>query len=260
MAETQSPNYKWVKPDIGGDASTWGNVLNQTIDAVDSVVYANQQAAVEIGTVTMFAGATAPPNWLICDGSSLATTGTYAALFAIIGYAHGGSGANFNLPNLQGVFPLGAGPSNALGSTGGSYSVTIAWGNMPVHSHSITDVAHSHGVNQWAHAHGIATGAHNHSISTGGHSHANVLTGSGVTGGVPAGVGIVGNVSTVSAGDLGGSTSTAGNLGGNTDTQSSALSIQVSGTGIAGTNNAGSGTPLSVVPSYVALNYIIRYQ
>ena len=59
MAETQTPNFKWTKPDIGGDSSTWGNVLNTTIDAVDSVVCANQQAGLPIGSVAMFAG---PPR------------------------------------------------------------------------------------------------------------------------------------------------------------------------------------------------------
>ena len=114
MAETNTPNYKWIKPDIGGDSANWGNVLNATIDAVDSVVWANQQAGLPIGSVAMFAGAAAPVNWLICDGSSLATTGTYAGLFGIIGYTYGGAGANFNLPNLVQNFPLGAGANRDL--------------------------------------------------------------------------------------------------------------------------------------------------
>src|SRR4029077_6448455 len=76
-----------------------------------------------------------------------------------------------NLPDLRGKFPLGAGPANALGSTGGSYTVTIAIGNLPVHAHSIIDIAHGHGVNQWAHAHNIATGGHSQNITTRSHSH-----------------------------------------------------------------------------------------
>ena len=143
MAETLSPHYSWVKPDIGGDASTWGNVLNTTIDAVDSVVYANQQAGVPIGSVAMFAGATAPTNWLICDGSSLATTGTYAALFGVLGYAFGGSGANFNLPNLKDTFPIGVSATHALAAKGGAATVTLDATMIPAHTHTATQ-AHTH--------------------------------------------------------------------------------------------------------------------
>ena len=56
MAETKLRTIKWVKPDIGGDASNWGNVLNATIDAIDCVVWTNQQAGVPIGSIIMFAG------------------------------------------------------------------------------------------------------------------------------------------------------------------------------------------------------------
>ena len=168
MAETQTPNYKWTKPDIGGDSSNWGNVLNATIDAVDSVVWANQQAGLPIGSVAMFAGATAPVNWLICDGSSLATTGTYAGLFGIIGYTYGGSGANFNLPNLVQNFPLGAG-ANPIGTTGGTFSYTLSVANMPPHTHYIEQTPHSHSAYQNAHSHVIATGGHNHTSTTGSH-------------------------------------------------------------------------------------------
>ena len=62
MAETTTPNFKWTKPDIGGDASTWGNVLNQTFDAVDAVAWSNQQAAVPIGAIIMWIGGVAPTN------------------------------------------------------------------------------------------------------------------------------------------------------------------------------------------------------
>ena len=259
LAETQSPNYKWIKPDIGGDASTWGNVLNQTIDAVDSVVYANQQAGVPIGSVTMFAGSTPPANWLLCQGQNLSTT-TYAALFAVIGYTYGGGGGGFDLPNLSGQFPLGSGATNPLGQNGGSYSYTLDVAHMPSHAHPITDVGHNHSVNQWSHSHGIATGGHSHTISTGSHSHGVLLANAGATGGVPAGVGNVGNPVTASYGDLGGSTNVVGNLGGNTDAQGSNISINASGTGLSTTNANGGGAALSIIPQFIALNFIIRFQ
>ena len=263
-AETVTPHYSWIKPDIGGDASTWGNVLNQTIDAVDSVVWANQQAGLPIGSVSMFAGATAPPNWIICDGSSVATTGAYAGLFGVIGYTYGGSGANFNLPNLSGTFPLGAGTSNQVGQSAGSYSYTIDVAHLPVHAHPITDVAHSHSAFQNAHNHGITTGNHGHTIVTGAHTHTvpnNVVvgSGSGLTNG-GASFSLQGNPTTSTAGNLGGNTDTAGNLGGYTDTQTPGVGVYASGTGLSTTQNVGGGVALSIVPKYVALNFIIRFQ
>jgi microcystin-dependent protein len=263
VASTLTPNYGWVQPQVGGDATTWGNELNNDLALIDAQVYANEQASVVIGSMMMFGGPTAPTNWLICDGSSLATTGTYAALFGVIGYAFGGSGANFNLPDLRGIFPLGAGSSWPSGSKGGSYSVTISTANLPPHAHPITDVAHNHGVNQWAHAHGIATGSHSHGITTGSHSHSlssQVLTPSGGgNAGAAAGWAFT-SVTTSAVGNLGGNTDTAGNLGGNTDTQTSGISLNASATGLSTTQNVGSGAALSVVPSYIAINFIIRYQ
>ena len=50
--------------------------------------------------------ATVPAGWYLCDGSSKSTT-TDAALFAAIGYTYGGSGANFNLPDLRGRVSIG---------------------------------------------------------------------------------------------------------------------------------------------------------
>jgi microcystin-dependent protein len=258
MVETTTKNYGWVKPEIQHSPATWGGFLNNDLDAIDALVFANQQGIVPVGAGALWFSATPPANWLLCNGASLATTGTYAALFAKIGYTFGGSGANFNLPDLRSRFPMGAG---TLGATGGEATHVLSAAEMPSHAHSITDVAHVHGVNQWSHAHSIATGGHAHTINTGSHSHGGVLVSSGVTGGVPAGVGIVGNGGrTDTAGDLGGSTNTVGNLGGNTDTQTSSVSIQASGTGLSATNAAGSGAAHNNLPPYITINFIIRYQ
>lgn len=65
---------------------------------------------VPIGTIKMFAGADAPPGFLMCDGSSVSRT-TYALLFDAIGTAFGsGDGlTTFNLPNMAGRTSVGAG-------------------------------------------------------------------------------------------------------------------------------------------------------
>ena len=275
MAETTTAKFAWTKPDPGASANTWGQTLNATTDKIDAQVYAIQQAGVPIGTVIMFAGGTAPTNWLLCQGQSLDTT-TYAALYAIIGYAFGGSGANFNLPNLTQKFPIGAGP-NVNGSSGGTFAVALGTANLPAHNHPAYQDAHNHGawqdghnhaITTGGHAHGISTGGHSHSISTGGHSHGNVLKRSAATGGVPAGVGFSGDEVGTSVGDLGGSASFVGSLGGNTDTAGNlGGSTDVRTPGVytdnrqpaVYTQNTGSGTAFNVVPPFQAINFIIRY-
>jgi microcystin-dependent protein len=265
MVETVTAHYGWVKPEIAHSPSTWGGFLNTNLDSIDSLVFANQQGLVPIGGIQMFGGATAPANWLICDGRSLATTGTYAALFAAIGYAHGGSGVNFNLPNLVNKFARGANGSTGLGATGGEATHVLTAAELPAHAHPITDVPHGHGVNQWAHNHGITTGNHAHGITTGSHSHGLTqavglsYTTSGGAGAQTVTAG-AGPIRTDTAGNLGGNTDTAGNLGGNTDTQTSSISIQASGTGLSTTQNVGSGAAHNNLPPYAGVNFIIRYQ
>lgn len=83
---------------------------------------------------------------LLCDGSSYATT-TWPLLFTAIGYTYGGSGANFNVPDMRGRVPIGAGTGTAadasawaLGSeptsgAGGEEKHTLTTAEMPAHTH-----------------------------------------------------------------------------------------------------------------------------
>src|SRR5262249_33795822 len=65
------------------------------------------------GTIVAFGGQTAPVGWLICDGSAVSAA-TYSRLFNAIGNAWGGSGGTFNLPDLRGRAPIGAGQGSGL--------------------------------------------------------------------------------------------------------------------------------------------------
>jgi microcystin-dependent protein len=263
MADTLTPNYGWVQPAVGADASTWGTTLNNDLNLIDAQVWANEQGVSPIGSVVMFAGATAPTNWLLCQGQSLATTGTYAKLFAVLQYTFGGSGANFNLPNLSQNFPLGA-VSGTLGQVGGTFSYTIPAASLPPHNHGISDPGHLHSIAQTPHNHGDP--GHAHGVNDGGHAH---------SGSVPfqsTGAGF-GQFLPPSPAQSGGAT------GFNTSVSGTGISIQGSGTGIqaayaningnvttsAGTGinatgTSGSGAAMSIVPPYIELNFIIRYQ
>jgi microcystin-dependent protein len=99
------------------------------------------------GSVTAFAGSTAPTNWLLCNGTTVSRT-TYAALFAIVGttYNTGGeAGTDFRLPNLLGKMPVGrdAGQTefDTLGETGGAKTHTLTaneQATMPVFYGTLT--------------------------------------------------------------------------------------------------------------------------
>ena len=262
MAETKTPNFGWTKPDIGGDATVWGNVLNQTIDAVDAVAWATLNAGVPIGTVTMYAGFTPPPNWLWCDGSVYLDTDV-PSLVAVLNHAWPGSDSTHTaVPNLwSGRTPVGYdGAGWTMGASGGEVNHTLSWSEMPSHGHGVSDPTHAHGAYQNAHTHGIVTGNHAHAIHTGAHSHTYIHTDANHSG-IAQGGSLVGaftdNTSTV--GDLGGNTDTAGNLGGYTDTQAPGVGIYGAGTGI-GIAAAGGGATHNNMQPYTVIGFIIRYQ
>lgn len=81
------------------------------------------------GTIIAFASVTPPTGYLACPTAlSLVSTTTYAALFAVIGYVWGGSGASFGLPFFaDGQVPIAKG----AGSVGAHSDGTI-----PAHTHS----------------------------------------------------------------------------------------------------------------------------
>lgn len=89
-----------------------------------------------VGTVVWGAYTTPPEGWLICDGASYAAA-DYPDLFAAIGYVWGGSGANFNVPNLARRFAVGSGSGFSLGDTGGTETETLTENQIPSHDHSI---------------------------------------------------------------------------------------------------------------------------
>lgn len=96
------------------------------------------------GIVIPFAGSTAPQGWMLCDGSAVSRT-TYAALFAVIGttYGEGDGETTFNIPNLAGRVVIGSSQSHALGTTGGSETVTLTADQLPSHTHVVPQ--HGHG-------------------------------------------------------------------------------------------------------------------
>ena len=96
------------------------------------------------GIVMPFAGSTAPQGYLFCDGSAVSRT-TYATLFAAIGitYGSGDGSTTFNVPDLSGRVVIGVSGTHALGSTGGSETVTLSASELPAHSHEVPQHGHA---------------------------------------------------------------------------------------------------------------------
>jgi microcystin-dependent protein len=135
--------------------------------------YGSQVAAILAsitGQIIMWGGSVVPSGYLACDGSAVSRA-TYSNLFGIIGTVWGvGDGSTtFNVPDLRGRSPLGAGPSDALGATGGARTVTLATAEIPAHTHTITDTGHNHTQN--AHSHTLTDPGHAHLITDPGHTH-----------------------------------------------------------------------------------------
>jgi microcystin-dependent protein len=107
----------------------------------------NISSFIPTGVIQAFAGASAPAGFLLCQGQAVSRS-TYAALFALIGiiYGAGDGSTTFNIPNLQGRFPLGISGSHALTTTGGEENHTLTLAESPLHNHTINiqDPTHSH--------------------------------------------------------------------------------------------------------------------
>lgn len=99
-----------------------------------------------IGEILDFVGGSAkiPPGFMLCDGRSLPKA-NYVQLFAVIGYAYGGAGANFNLPDsiLRGT--IGAETDAELGLNDG-LAVGSRSHTTPAHDHTVSIANHDHSV------------------------------------------------------------------------------------------------------------------
>ena len=96
---------------------------------------------IPIGTISLFAGTVPPEGWLLCDGTPILRA-DYPGLFAVIGETFGaGNGiTTFNLPDLRGRAPIGAGQGaglsdRQLGTTIGAETHTLSISELPSHTH-----------------------------------------------------------------------------------------------------------------------------
>jgi microcystin-dependent protein len=101
------------------------------------------------GKVIADASGVAQNGFLLCDGTSYATS-AQPALFARVGYTWGGSGANFNVPDLRGrgIIGAGAGAGLTVRTTGQTLGAETSSAIL-AHTHTITDPGHHHTYNDY---------------------------------------------------------------------------------------------------------------
>lgn len=148
--DTSAPTF--VAPGTSGNLLTSNGTTWQSTTPAAS-------AALPTGALMPYAGSSAPTGYLLCDGSSVSSS-TYLALHAVISNTYGGSaytgaaGLNFNLPDLRGRLPMGAGTGTGLNASGtgaptgtaqtartrgqwlGEETHQLTTANMPSHSHN----------------------------------------------------------------------------------------------------------------------------
>jgi len=110
-----------------------------TIDATLNV-HATSIAKIELpaGSIVSFAGAAAPPGFLLCDGATR-NVADYPRLGNVLKATFGGDGvATFAVPDLRGRFVLGAGHGHNIAVTGGAETVTLTVAQLPAHTHTGT--------------------------------------------------------------------------------------------------------------------------
>jgi len=110
--------------------------------------YLTSVQGINTGLIIPWGSTSVPSGFLECNGQSVSTT-TYAALFAVIGYSYGGSGASFLVPDLQDRTTVHKSNTKNLASTGGANTVassgniggnagatTLTTAQIPSHAHS----------------------------------------------------------------------------------------------------------------------------
>lgn len=101
-----------------------------------------------LGEIRMVGFNFAPKGWALCNGQTM-NISQNSALFALLGTTYGGNGVQtFQLPDLQGRFPLHAGSGTGLpvyvqGQKAGTPTTTLVANNVPAHTHplNITNAA-----------------------------------------------------------------------------------------------------------------------
>jgi microcystin-dependent protein len=146
-------NFSGGSVNIGADGNLYRSATN-TLKTDDSLEVSGSLTVggttilgVPPGVVEAYLGGTSavPSGWVLANGASLSTA-TYPALFGVLGYRFGGSGANFNVPNLNvGYFLVGSTstPGTAFAAGSEDSYLDATWN----HTHSTNPAAFNSATN-----------------------------------------------------------------------------------------------------------------
>ena len=100
------------EPGTQASATITGESPNQVLNL--TIPRGNAGSGAAVGSISLFAGATIPEGYLLCDGAALSRT-VYAELFSAIGttWGNGDGSTTFNLPDFSGKFIRGTGGNAA---------------------------------------------------------------------------------------------------------------------------------------------------
>lgn len=132
-----------------------------TLDEQDPLgsLFTEGELGLPVGSVIDYSGPTAPEGFMFCFGQAISRS-VYSDLFDAVGttYGSGNGTTTFNIPDYRGR--VGAGKDNmggvaagrltdsvvgsTLGAVGGEQNHQLTEGELPSHSHGITDPGHTH--------------------------------------------------------------------------------------------------------------------
>lgn len=174
-------NY-WLKVEVKKTSGGSYTVINDA--EMQAVPYARvADNGVPVGTIVAYAGPKnkVPAGWLICDGTSYdGNDPKYTQLYKVLNTTWGstGGGANFNVPDLRGMFLRGVddgrgkdpnATSRKAGNTGGNtgdHVGSVQNDELESHNHPITDPGHKHPITDPGHKHDIKTASNDDNGNT----------------------------------------------------------------------------------------------
>lgn len=236
MPEIQTPDFlTYRRRTRTYDAD--GDNTKAVIDAISALLAPAGTLIPSVSEVEPDSGA-----WKLCNGQTLSKA-EYPRLYSIMSGRVTETETTFDLPDLRGRIMMGQGAAVDFGALAGAASVTLTVDQMPEHGHSINDPGHTHAF----------TGAeHSHTITDPGHTH----TAAGVSetneqpfiSEDPSPTPIASAVSAQTGSATTGIDIDLATAGGANATATTGISVQ----------NAGGGSPVSIIPPVFGVNWMVR--
>lgn len=206
----------------------------------------NVYAGVPIGTIVMWMGSTAPEHWVVCDGHTYSSTDTlerdkkiYDFLKNVLNLEEvkredGSTG--ITIPDFKSRFPIGVSGNYGVQATGGG-TATLTTENLPQHTHTVHNIVFSE--NYDAIKGNLKNDSKYYTLDNKGNTQINTGTLSNTA------------IKNLSGGTFGNSGSS--DLNNNTfpyiDTETE------SGTGL-----SANPTPINIIPPYIGVYFIMKYE